>query len=248
MIAITASVGRHGANRPTDVRVVQHLLNANSNSAATQRPLAVDGQCGAKTIAAIETFQRRALRVLTPDGVIAPDGATMRVLKTVAGTYPLNALAQPAWLVIANAEEGTHERPGLAQNEPRILEYLATFPALGHTPLPGDAHDPPRMMGQVDETPWCACFVNFCLERAGCARGPSPRARDWLHYGTACAAQPGAIAVLYRKPFNDSATGWHVGFWIGGAPAFPALLGGNQDNRVGRKQFYGLEQLHFRWP
>jgi hypothetical protein len=53
----------------------------------------------------------------------------------------------------------------------------------------------------------------------------------------------GNICVIQREPFNDSSTGSHVGFFIGGDPrdGYVALLGGNQNNSVCRKWFVGIE-------
>ena len=115
----------------------------------------------------------------------------------------------PRWLGLAEAEDGVAEMPGTAGNHPRILGYLATMPGL-----------PP-----VDETPWCACFVAWCLLRAGVAvptRAPArqPRRRPAgptiRHRSFADQAAPGAIAVLFNRhqPAATTASGFHVGFLV----------------------------------
>ena len=75
---LSASVGRRGANRPTDVRLVQHFINA--HLPIPLAPLVEDGVCGQKTIFAIETYQRRTLGMNSPDGRVDPGGATLRSL------------------------------------------------------------------------------------------------------------------------------------------------------------------------
>jgi hypothetical protein len=78
MSAITASVGRRGLNNPSDVRVVQSLLNQHVQSLGL-KPLAVDGDVGPKTIGAIEAFQRR-IGFAMPDGKVDPGGRTFQAL------------------------------------------------------------------------------------------------------------------------------------------------------------------------
>jgi len=43
-------------------------------------------------------------------------------------------------------------------------------------------------------------------------------------------------------------SGYHVGFYVGGPAQFPVLLGGNQSNKVCRRQFIGWNVLAYRWP
>jgi putative chitinase len=75
-MCIARSVGEGGANRFEDVKVVQVLLNLNG-----ARPqLAVDGRYGSSSRAAIESFQRSAMGAAAADGLIAPDGATLKRL------------------------------------------------------------------------------------------------------------------------------------------------------------------------
>jgi uncharacterized protein (TIGR02594 family) len=250
MVDIKASVGRNGKNRKRDVATVQNLLNANLNVITPLAPLEADGKCGEQTILAIEEFQRRALNMKPPDGVISPDGATMRLLLATLGAIPTAAYTHPAWLRIADGEKNVVERLGEDKNNPRILEYLAVAPGLAKLDHKKAGKPTGHKMSEVDETPWCACFVQWCLKQAGkTADLRGARAKDWKEYGRALSGPAvGAIAVLYRPPFNDSASGWHVGFWIGGPPGAPILLGGNQDQRVKRKQFIGIDELHFRWP
>jgi len=82
-VNITSAIGRGGKNLPQDVRKVQELLNEHMT---VLRPLVVNGQCDAATIAAIEQFQRRVVKMPRPDGKVDPQGATMAALSPVALT------------------------------------------------------------------------------------------------------------------------------------------------------------------
>jgi hypothetical protein len=62
----------------------------------------------------------------------------------------------------------------------------------------------------------------------------------------------GAVAVVQRRPQKKdrsmTTSGYHVGFYVGGPAQFPVLLGGNQSNKVCRRQFIGWNVLAYRWP
>jgi Type VI secretion system (T6SS), amidase effector protein 4/Putative peptidoglycan binding domain len=68
------SVGQGGTNDRDDVELVQQLLADSGID-----PGAIDGVCGAKTIAAIRKFQAGFLS--NPDGRIDPDGRSFRELQ-----------------------------------------------------------------------------------------------------------------------------------------------------------------------
>jgi peptidoglycan hydrolase-like protein with peptidoglycan-binding domain len=70
------SVGRKGKNAPGDVGAVQRALG-----------IASDGECGPKTIAAIEAYQRK-LGAAKPDGRVDAGGATERALAGLAKPLP----------------------------------------------------------------------------------------------------------------------------------------------------------------
>lgn len=72
-LRIGGSVGQGGKNDHDDVELVQQLLADSGID-----PGAIDGICGAKTIAAIRKFQSRFLR--SPDGRVDPDGRSFREL------------------------------------------------------------------------------------------------------------------------------------------------------------------------
>ena len=76
---ISGSVGSGGANRATDVAVIQYLLDCVPASRGGPTPeLAIDGLCGPKTNAAIRNFQRA--NGCPQDGRIDPGGPTFRAL------------------------------------------------------------------------------------------------------------------------------------------------------------------------
>jgi hypothetical protein len=78
MDTIRHSVGRGGVNQPSDVRLVQELLN--KNLPIPMRSVAVNGFVDAQTIALIEEFQKRVIKMSRPDGRVDPGGQTFKAL------------------------------------------------------------------------------------------------------------------------------------------------------------------------
>jgi uncharacterized protein (TIGR02594 family) len=270
MAMILQSVGRGGANLPTDVQLIQAMINAKIAQLAPLRPLRVDGQVGTKTVGAIEAFQSRVVGMELPDGRVDATGKTLKALTDSKFTshtrtrVPLGArqvekptpqwlsvaAGEANWLSVATDEDGNEELAGHEQNNPRILEYLGTVPALmkAKTGVKG------IFAGQVDETAWCACFVNWCLSQAGARPYPTAMAADWLKYGRALDVPvPGAITVVYKKPKTradkkTTTSGYHVAFYVSGANGNLTLFGGNQGNKVCEKNFSGWALKGYRWP
>ena len=77
-MCISDSVGRNGTNSPLDVKTVQILLNL----CGANPPLAEDGQVGALTISAIESFQQKIVAMTAPDGVVSPNSTTLVKLRS----------------------------------------------------------------------------------------------------------------------------------------------------------------------
>jgi peptidoglycan hydrolase-like protein with peptidoglycan-binding domain len=77
-IFITASVGRNGINRATDVRTVQTRLNELMGT--TRTALVVDGLSGPKTRGMIGDFQRNVVRLAHPDERVDPAGKTIAAM------------------------------------------------------------------------------------------------------------------------------------------------------------------------
>ena len=84
MANIGQSVGQRGVNRDADIRTVQTLVNLYARALGLA-PLQVSGKADKPTIRAITLFQRRAVRLLSPDGRIDPGGRTWRTLNSPAG-------------------------------------------------------------------------------------------------------------------------------------------------------------------
>jgi hypothetical protein len=139
------SVGRSAANHPDDVKLVQHLINA--NLPIPLAPLIEDGICGSKTIFAIETYQQRTLGMNPPDGRVDIRGATFQSLtgggvaprpspqpapkaKTKAGTFP------PEIITAAQASHTTWKVPASV-----TLSQWAIESAWGHA-MPSGSNNP----------------------------------------------------------------------------------------------------------
>ena len=112
---------------------------------------------------------------------------------------------------------------------PEILKYFS------HTQLTGkDA--------QTDQTPWCAAYVNYCLEISGVLGTSSALAYSFKGYGTNLENNStyGAIAIM-----NYS----HVGFVIGqDTKGRIILLGGNQSNAVNTSPNSSFDVLKYVYP
>lgn len=139
-------------------------------------------------------------------------------------------MALPRWLEVGFGElqRGVSEVPGPASS-PRISIYL-----VGCGAMPSD------------ETPWCAAFVNHCLQSAGLNGTEKPNARSYLSWGQPTEPKLGAIAVLWR----GTPDGWqgHVGFFLDQGATSVYLLGGNQGDRVSVAAYPRDRILGYRWP
>jgi hypothetical protein len=117
MAQITGSVGRGGQNRREDVMTVQRLINAKLPVGLA--PLAVDGICGPKTIAAIQEYQRRNLHMNPPDGRVDPGGPTFRSLTggaPVGPTPPIHAGVRQAMDYFVGQGWSAAQAAGIAAN------------------------------------------------------------------------------------------------------------------------------------
>ncbi|MCH9751073.1 MAG: TIGR02594 family protein [Alphaproteobacteria bacterium] len=135
---------------------------------------------------------------------------------------------------IAWGEEGVKEIVG-PNAEPSIISYF----------IESGRHDVTS-----DETPWCAAFVGYCLDKAGIpsqiAPGDALLARSYLRVGTRIdQPRPGSIAVLRRGTKEWQG---HVGFVVGSTSNTIALLGGNQSNSVKVSHYPRDDVIEYRWP
>ena len=127
---------------------------------------------------------------------------------------------------IAESLIGVKEIAG-AQHNPKIIEMAAVT---GNSWV------------QDDETPWCAAYVGYCLERANVRCTRSLRARSYETFGKnvpLAKAQRGDVAVFTRG--NDGRSG-HVGFVWEVGNGWLDVLGGNQGDQVCIKRF-GTKKL-----
>jgi len=85
MDKLIASVGNNGKNQPSDVTLIQKLLNDNKITGEIT-PLKIDGKIGDKTIKRIEVFQKRIVFMSLPDGRVDPNGKTFKKLSSVRVT------------------------------------------------------------------------------------------------------------------------------------------------------------------
>ena len=138
----------------------------------------------------------------------------------------------PEWLTVAfdEARYGVREIDG-AQHNPRIVKY----------------HEATALRAEEDEVPWCAAFVNWCLDQAGFEGTNKAIARSFLEWGRAIRPPPyGAIVVMRR---GNHAWQGHVGFLLyRDTPETLLVLGGNQSNAVCVSSYSQSKVLGYRWP
>lgn len=260
MRSITASVGRNAPNRPSDVSIIQRLLNFKVNELSMQ-PMRVDGKPSEILNKTIEGFQGRIMKVRRPDGVIDPGKRTLKRLlrMTVAqrATYDREWIVEwaPPWIRVAASQLGVHELRGVKKNSPQVLKYIATVPSLKTCDI--EIKGKTYICADVDESSWCGCFVNWCLIQAGYpghAGINAARAKEWKSYGKDLELTPkyGAIICVYANIKNHGYN--HVGFYLGERNGKTIILGGNQENggkpggRVCVSEFSGWTTKRFVWP
>jgi peptidoglycan hydrolase-like protein with peptidoglycan-binding domain len=143
---ITESVGRNGKNSSRDVTTVQNLLTIRG-----AKPGAIDGICGRRTIAAIESYQGGFLH--HPDGLVSVHGKTWKHL--VADLNPHQRVAPPRQVPIVPA-------PPVAPPPPRAPRAGVSHPwnkAAAVAYLNRNAE--PHSLGR------CARYVREAVEAGG---------------------------------------------------------------------------------
>lgn len=123
------------------------------------------------------------------------------------------------------------EVEGSASN-PNITECYKSVDGLGNPEVIDDS-----------EVPWCSCFVNYCVQKAGGRGTRSAMARSWLQWGKASSGAQGDIVVLRR---GTSSVSGHVGFVVSKSLFSVQVLGGNQDDTVCIKSFPRVMVLGYR--
>ncbi|HCT9735853.1 TPA: TIGR02594 family protein [Morganella morganii] len=100
------------------------------------------------------------------------------------------------------------------------------------------------LVGTARKVPWCAGFVNACLERAGIRSTRSDSSRSYLSFGDALKAPAYGCIVTFSR-----AGGGHVGFVVGKTESGQLMvLGGNQSDAVNIKAFGADRVTGYRWP
>jgi hypothetical protein len=85
---LAASVGAGGRNRPTDVAILQHLLNNALYDVDTVPFLPIDGQADQALTNVIIAFQKLVMKTPKPDGRIDPHGKSITALrKLTVGSF-----------------------------------------------------------------------------------------------------------------------------------------------------------------
>lgn len=129
-------------------------------------------------------------------------------------------------LASAQADIGTYEVVGSNHN----LKILNYFHSLGHKEITSD------------ETPWCAAFIGYHLEKNGVTSTKALNARSYETFGTAVAlkdAKPGDICVFKR---GSSSWMGHVTFFLKYSNSVLYCIGGNQSDSV-RVSSYSVNDL-----
>src|SRR5262245_58713876 len=167
--------------------------------------------------------QRRSANWLT-----SLAGAIAGMFRRLPSTASRPAVAKPPpWLAKAESYLGFHERP----DNRGIEEFIA----LAKCGAPGD--------------PWCAIFVNACLEAAGVRGTRNAMARSFERDGNFVKlAGPalGAIATMWRG--SPSSGSGHVFFYLGENDKGVLALGGNQSDQVCRQYEPRARITGHWWP
>ena len=141
-------------------------------------------------------------------------------------------MPNPPWYDVALREIGVKEVRGPGEH-PRILQY----------------HTFSKMRAKSEEVPWCASFVNFCLETAHIRSTRSAAAASYATWGEPVMAKLGAVVVFGKADPDAGGTG-HVAFfsrWDDDLD-FMWVLGGNQSNMVCVARRPASRVVAIRWP
>lgn len=139
-------------------------------------------------------------------------------------------MAEPAWLIVAG-------------------NYLGTMEVVGKGSTPAIMGWAKRLGGWVrefytdDDIPWCALFINACLDEVGLKGTGSLAAKSFEAWQLALTTPSlGAILVFTR------AGGGHVGFYLGETATRYRVRGGNQSNAVTDTWIDKARLTAIRWP
>lgn len=143
------------------------------------------------------------------------------------------------WMKFAQDEfeKGVRRRKG-KQHDPRILEYFKAVPTLD------------KASASVDETPYCAAFVNWCLGSAGFKGSNSAMAVSFAKWGRPTRNNKPALGAVALIKFKGG--GNHVTFVAGLTKDKQRLatLGGNQgdNHEVSHSHCPRTMAVAYRYP
>lgn len=283
--AIEKSVGdwsRGAKNNFSDVETVQLLLEYVSKVTGQKEfnPQGIDGKISRKpgqsnTVKAIRAYQRGLMK--SPDGVVDPDGRTLRKLQaTAAGNTPKSEAStrsvmqtpqpsdgNPPWLYTFNGLNFFNPFSLLPTTPPQQPNWISIAEEeLGTKEIAGKKHNPRIIEYHAtttskptqDESPWCASFVNWVLMKAGYEGTDSAWSHSWKNWGDSLSKPAlGVVAFIdWGKVYPDKPDKQgkgHVGFVVGKtASGRIVLLGGNQNNKVSYSAFKASHIVTYRVP
>lgn len=124
-----------------------------------------------------------------------------------------------------------NEVPG-GHSNPRIQETYKCVDDVGHAEL------------DDSEVPWCSCFANWAIQKAGGRGTRSAAARSWLRWGKHLDKPEVGCIVVFERGNN----GWsgHVAFVVSFDHDSIECLGGNQGNDLRVTTYLRSKVLGYR--
>jgi uncharacterized protein (TIGR02594 family) len=127
-----------------------------------------------------------------------------------------------------------------------LLMDIAQIPGKKDNPRITLYHSTTIGGAQPDEVAWCSSFVNYCVQQSGLKGTRSKAARSWHNTGWGVPVsknewREGDIIVFWRVAEKH----WkgHVGFLVAWDGSRPAVLGGNQGNRLSIARPYPFKNI-----
>jgi uncharacterized protein (TIGR02594 family) len=137
---------------------------------------------------------------------------------------------RPPWLQVADRYLGTTEHPGHGSN-PTIMGWAKV--------LTGWV----RAYFTDDDIPWCALFLNACLDEVDLKGTNSLAAKSFASWGRDLAVPALGAILVFQRP-----GGHHAGFYVGESDTHYRVRGGNQSNSVNDTWLDKGRLIAIRWP